>query len=152
MFDLVCGILARRPAHRLRFGRSNNPCLERHDGRDSGRPFYWTHRFSSLAFSPDGQHIVSGPHDGVRETNVAIGEIGTDVDFTDKDPFEATLRTSAHSHVPTVLPFPLVSLSYSHHRLGFDNKTTFKLTAACDTRQPTRPNHSPFLGSPSADA
>jgi WD40 repeat protein len=34
------------------------------DRRESGRPIYWTHRFSqSVAFSPDGQHIVSGSYD-----------------------------------------------------------------------------------------
>ncbi|KAH9013006.1 hypothetical protein EDB84DRAFT_914139 [Lactarius hengduanensis] len=36
------GILARWPADRLRLGRSNNSCVERHDGRHRGRPIYWT--------------------------------------------------------------------------------------------------------------
>jgi WD40 repeat protein len=73
----VCGILARWPAHRLRFRRSNNSCVECHDGRDSGRPFHWTHRnkVRSVAFSPDGQHIVSGSNDRtIRVWNAMTGE------------------------------------------------------------------------------
>jgi WD40 repeat protein len=79
-FGPVCGILARWPAHRLRFRRSNNSCVECHDGRDSGRPFHWTHNgghwvIRSVAFSPDGQHIVSGSDDGtIRVWNAMTGE------------------------------------------------------------------------------
>ena len=39
-FGLLCGILARRPARRLRFRRWNNSCVEFHDGRVGGRPFH----------------------------------------------------------------------------------------------------------------
>ena len=38
-------ILARWPSHRLGFIRSDNSCVECHDGRDGGRPFHRTHRF-----------------------------------------------------------------------------------------------------------
>ena len=34
--------LIRWPAHRLRLFRWNNSCVERHDGRDRGRPIQWT--------------------------------------------------------------------------------------------------------------
>src|SRR6266702_4280541 len=40
--------LTRWPAHRLRLVRWNNPCVERHDRRDSGRPIYWTHGFGHV--------------------------------------------------------------------------------------------------------
>src|SRR6266702_261092 len=33
------------PAHRLRLARWNNSYMERHYGRDRGRPIYWTHAF-----------------------------------------------------------------------------------------------------------
>ncbi len=39
-FGQVRGILARWPAHRLRLVRSKNSCVERHYGRDRGRPIY----------------------------------------------------------------------------------------------------------------
>ena len=45
-----------------------------------------THSIASVAFSPDGQHIVSGSFDRTtRGSNLTIGKIKTidDVDFTD---------------------------------------------------------------------
>src|SRR6266702_4331832 len=40
--------LTRWPAHRLRPFRSNSSRVECHDGRESGMPIYWTHRFSHV--------------------------------------------------------------------------------------------------------
>ncbi len=39
-----------------------NSCVECHDGRGSGKPIYSTHELG-LAFSPDGQRVVSGSKD-----------------------------------------------------------------------------------------
>jgi WD40 repeat protein len=72
-----CGILARWPAHRLRFFRSNNSCVECHDRREiAAGPFTGhTVRVNSVAFSPDGQHIVSGSDDKtIRVWNAMTGE------------------------------------------------------------------------------
>src|SRR6266566_9582253 len=51
---------------------------------------------------------------------------------------------SARSHVPHVDLFFSFLISRPHHRLVFDNKTTFKLVTQDNLVEPTRPNHSPF--------
>ncbi|KAH9174120.1 hypothetical protein EDB89DRAFT_628739 [Lactarius sanguifluus] len=55
---------ARRPAHRLRLGRSNNSVWNATTGETEAGPFTGhTHSVWSVAFSPDGQRIVSYTHD-----------------------------------------------------------------------------------------
>jgi len=62
--------------------------VEHHDRRDSGRPFRGhMHQVRSVAFSPDGQHIVSGSNDcAIRLWNTmpvtAESETTGQVDFT----------------------------------------------------------------------
>ncbi len=86
-FVLVCGILARWSAHRLRLFLWRSLCAEHHDGRDCAGPF--TGHMSpvtSVAFSPDGQRVVSSACRSVRMLDVTTGKTETtgQADFTDQ--------------------------------------------------------------------